>query len=304
MSKHRVFLILVILIHLPLHAKWIWTPQDGWINTEYNNKDQAKKLLENGKKFLKQGNKAAARESLETAWQYFPDSKEGQEALFLLAKLNEESGNKYGAYQNLDGFLKSNPSSAKIQTIAEKQYELGSSIIRGKTGTPPEKGIEILRGVINRVPHADFADDAQMTIANYYYKNNMYQEALTEYEELIKKYKQSEWLSRAKYLKINCLYKSYKGVEHDATPLQQAKKEIDLYVKSYKDTNEFEAAEQAQDDITEELARKEIFIAEFYIRRGKEHSAKIYLQYILRKYPRTRTAQKAKLLLKRIAEGQ
>ncbi|BBM84003.1 outer membrane protein assembly factor BamD [Candidatus Uabimicrobium amorphum] len=302
MSKHRVLLILILIVHLPIHAKWIWTPQ-GWINTEYNNQDQAKKLVENGKKFLKKGDKAAAKESFETAWEYFPDSEEGQEALFLLAKLNEDSGNKYRAYQDLNQFLKSNPSSKKIQTIAEKQYEIGYSIIRGKTSTPPEKGVEILRGVINRIPHAEFADDAQMAIANFYYKNKRYQEAQVEYEELIKKHKQSEWLSRAKYLKITCLQKLYKGDEYDVTPLKNAKKEIDSYVDSYGDTNEFEAAEKAQNDITEGLARKEISIAEFYIRRDKLHSAKIYLQYVLRKYPRTRSAQKAKLLLKRIGKS-
>ncbi|WP_372366978.1 outer membrane protein assembly factor BamD [Candidatus Uabimicrobium sp. HlEnr_7] len=303
MSKYQILILALIFAHLPIYAKWIWTPQDGWINTQYNNKGQAKKLLENGKNFLKSGNNAAARESFEAAWKYFPKTKEGKEAVILLAEMKSKSGDKYSANQDYDNFLKANPSSSRIQDIAEKQYEIGSAIIRGESSSSPGRGVEVLRGVITRVPHADFADDAQMTIANYYYKKKMYEEAKVEYIELIKKYKQSEWLSRAKYLKALCHYKQYKGIELDGTSLQSAKKEIDDYVKKYEDSNEFEAAKKTQDDIVEKLAEKEIFVAEFYIRRGKNDSARIYLHFILRKYPRTRSAQKAKLLLKRIAKN-
>lgn len=298
--KYKIISLLLILAYLPIYAKWVWSPQEGWINTRYQTKDTAKKLLSNGKKFKKNKQINEARESLKTAWRYYPNSSEGKEAVLLLADIEIENKEEYQAYLYYQEFLTKYPSASNLQNILEKEYEIGSNIIRKKTKENPISGVEILENVIATSPYSDFADDSQMTIANYYYKEKLYLEAQLAYNDVIKKYSKSEWVPAAKYQSALCSYKTFRSIKHDSRPLKDAKKSLDRYVKNNPDRSNIKIAQKTQKEIIEKLASKDISVGEFYIQQGKAHSARIYLVYVLRKYPKTRAAQKAKFLLQKI----
>jgi outer membrane assembly lipoprotein YfiO len=290
-----------------INADWVWTPEVGWINTKYNQRANVPNSYKQGIKLMEQKQYNGALAVFKGIIQSYPYTPEGKNSLYLAGECEYKSENHYEAYLFYEEYFKQYPQTDRLQEILEKEYEIGTILIRGKgkkhgflgirLSSSAPRGAEILKKVIEAAPYKEFADDAQFTIANYYFKRGEYQEAQDAYTKLVKEYPKSEWREFAQYQIAICARRQFRGSPYDHEALLTAQKKLSEYFAQNPDGRQKEAAQKASQEIQEALAKKEFAVAMFYLDRDHTHSAKIYFRYIVKQFPGTKTAEQAKLML-------
>lgn len=302
-------ILFLFLLITSSYASWIWDPDHGWMNSKYAPKENAQQQW---KLALQQKEAKEYDEAAELFYQLhksYPFTPEGQNALALAAECMTLDEEYYQAYLYWEEYIKTYPKSEKMPEILQKEYELGAKLVRDKDDginlsgfkilSSAEDGIEILKKLVQNSPFLDFIDDAQLLIANYYFKTEEYKLARAEYEKLINDYSKSEWCSFAQYQIANCYWKEFRGTEFDIEILQSAKSKFEEYLQKYPDNQQAIEAKENIKKIWELMAHKQLEIAEYYIYQEKNHAARLYLQWIILKYPDTNSAAQAKLLMKK-----
>ncbi len=161
--------------------------------------------------------------------------------------------------------------------------------------------LEKLRNVRNKFPYSKYAVEAQLRIADVYYFQELFPEAAASYESFRDLHPTHEKASYATYR----IAKSYfndtpSNIARDLVSAQKAVEAYQNFIKRYPAAAE---SPEAKDDVLklkELLAKKELYIANFYYKRDYYDSAKPRYKKILDLYPDTSTAEEAKEKLARI----
>jgi outer membrane protein assembly factor BamD (BamD/ComL family) len=147
--------------------------------------------------------------------------------------------------------------------------------------------------VIEHAPFGPLADDAVYAIGEAYYRQADYERALEHYERLIKQYRDSALLIRARVRRAACNAKLSEGAPYDLEPAEQAKKDMDLLVRLSGDE---ELAGQAR-EMRDVLARSDYETGLFYFERRNIHAGIRYLGAVVARYPESEYAKRARRIL-------
>ena len=239
--KRLLYFILWILSSSFLWATWIWSPEVGWVNTKYDPQGTARSLYAQGQKLMEQKNYEEAAQIFQNITQLYPNTLESKNALYLGATCRFYAKDYYNSYLLYEKYIESYPDAENLAEILEKEYEIGSILIRSTAedvsilgigiSSSSSLGVEILEKLLQNTPYLKFADDARCTIANYYFKELEYKLAQESYEKLIKEYPQSEWVGFAHYQIAACHFKQFRSISYDVQPLISAKEKWEEYIK-------------------------------------------------------------------------
>ncbi len=312
--KHWYILIklcfLVCFLGTLAQATWVWNPETGWINTKYNPTEDAKVLYQQAQKLQQAREYAKAAELFQSIAKAFPNTPEAQKSLYEGAECHTLAENYYDAYIMYEEYRSQNPYSEKTNEILAKEYEIGCILIRGKASpttvlgfavlSSAPLGAEILQKIITDAPYISFADDAQLTIANYYFKEEDYFLATENYEKLVKEYPKSEWVNFAQYQIAICWTAQFKGIEYDVKCLRDAQRKLEEHDKKYPQSQYLSESQAQQQKIQDTLAQKELMVAQYYLDHDQIPGAKMYLMAIVQNFAGTPTAQKAQTLLQEL----
>ena len=307
-TKEIILLVVILVVcQFNIMGEWKWNPETGWINDKYNPRGQAQFLFSQAKQIEQKGQYEEAFVVFQKILENYPYTPEGKKALYLAAECQYKLQNYYEAYLLYQKYLDDYPKNEISKEILTKQYEIGSILIRGKGKKRSELGfrmlssaplgIEILEKLVETATYFKYASDAQLTIANYYFKEEEYQEAQINYKKVIKNYPESIWCSFAQYQIAKCSLAQFQGKYNDSQPLIQAREAFKKYTVNYPDGKEAKKVKEHQKKIHNLLAEKELVTAKFYKKKGYPFSAKIYLQNIIENFKDTPSAFEAKVLL-------
>jgi outer membrane protein assembly factor BamD len=159
--------------------------------------------------------------------------------------------------------------------------------------------IEKLRMLKSKFPYSRFAAEAQLRVADVYFKQELFQEAALAYEAFRDLHPKHE---RAAY----ALFRVGESYQSDmpgnvARDLSSGKKALEAYEDFMKQYPSDERAAQAKESlgvVRSILARKELLVANFYYRENQYDSAKGRYEKILKIYPETDSATEAQERLK------
>jgi outer membrane protein assembly factor BamD len=163
--------------------------------------------------------------------------------------------------------------------------------------------IEFFEEILNRYPFSKEATLAELKAADCSYYLGRYVEALLLYEEFESRHPTNEGIPYVMFQKAMCNYKQIDRVDRDTSG---AEKSIALFrqlLKAYPNSPYTEEAKARIVNATEFLANHEFFVVQYYTRTAKYDQAKVRLNYLLRAYPESTVAPKAKDLLARIEAG-
>lgn len=305
--------VIIFLVSLCMGAQadeWVWNPDIGWINSRYDPRSEAQKWYTKGQEALTQKNYTEASQIFQNIVEQYPNIPEAKESLYWIGECKYRGELYYEAYQAYEEFLKRYPGSVYLPKILQNEYEIGCVFIQGKGGkskvlgiplaSTRSWGVDILKKVLKAAPYASFADEAQRTIADYYFQEEEYQEALDAYNKLIQEYPQSKWREFAHYQIAASHLKQWRGVSHDTEEIREAEKKLKIYSEKYPEGELQEKARQMQQEIREKLAQREFSIAMYYLNLGRIPSAKIYFYYIVKEFPGTTAVLRAKVELARL----
>jgi outer membrane protein assembly factor BamD len=147
------------------------------------------------------------------------------------------------------------------------------------------KAIETFQAIIDNYPYSEYAVKAELLIADAYYEDRRYDEALSYYRDFGDLHPQHEKVPYTLLRSALCFYKQIESIDRDQTPTREALVYLELLVSSYPFTPEAREGETVLRELRTRLARNLMKIGDFYLRRGEHQAAAARYRSILDSYP-------------------
>ena len=118
-------------------------------------------------------------------------------------------------------------------------------------------------------PQSDWAPKSSLMAAYAYYSDDYYGDAIAELDRFIKVYPKNPNLDYAYYLLGICFYEQIIDEKKDLQSIMSAKKNFEILLNKYPNTEYALDAEFKMDLIDDVLASKEMFIGRYYVEKKK-----------------------------------
>jgi outer membrane protein assembly factor BamD len=152
-----------------------------------------------------------------------------------------------------------------------------------------------LRIIKNKHPYSKQAVDAQLRIADVYFMQDSFTEAAASYEAFRDLHPKHE---RVAYAMDRLALSHYNDIPsnraRDLTPAYKALEAYEDFVRRFPLTPEAAEARAKVTEIRKILADKELYVANFYLKREQYDAARGRFEKIIALYPETPTAQEAR----------
>ena len=303
--KLRILIITFLLSICSVNtvqAFWLWTPQTKkWINPKYAVKDTPQDQFAAALEAFEKERYEEAINQFNMLGRYYPNSATAADAQFYIGLCNEKLKRYYGAFKAYEKVIEIYPSTERMDEVVKRQYNIGELFYEGQKREffgvhvipAIDKAIDIFRSIIENAPYNQYADDAQYYLGLCYKKLNDYSAATIELEALIDNYPGSLLVGEAKYQLADCAYKLSLKPGYDVESTDRAIAEFKEVLVTEKEESLVEKAKSAMLELEGRKAQSSYQIAQFYEKRKKYESAKIYYQEVIDKYPRTQWAVQA-----------
>ena len=136
-------------------------------------------------------------------------------------------------------------------------------------------------------PQSEWAPMASLMAAYAYYSQDYYFEAIDQIESYMKKYPNHINMDYAHFILAMCYYENIVDEKRDLQPLLKSKKEFELIITEYPNTDFALDAKFKLELIEDKLAGKEMFVARHYLKSKKWIPAINRFKTILENYETT-----------------
>ncbi len=118
-------------------------------------------------------------------------------------------------------------------------------------------------------PQSKWAPKAALMAAYTYYSDNYYGDAIFEIKRYLKTYPNHKNTDYANFLLAMCYYETIVDERRDLEPLLKAKRQFELILNNYPNTEYSMDAKFKLDLISDKLAAKEMYIGKHYLKKEK-----------------------------------
>ena len=226
-------------------------------------------------------------------------SADRAEGAFLAAEAERERGRFGVAFDRYRWVLENAPWSEHAALIEDRLYEIGQEMLFGEDYDgwfdDRGRGVEVLETLAAHYRASDHADDALKLVGDYFASDDVqaWGDASLAYLRVADEYPESEWAERCLWLAGHCRMRGAEGPAYDRNELLLAR---DLLERSLSTHPRGVAAQDARADVVacrEDLARAELFVADFYAGRGIAAGEQLRLANAAILYPDTAGGQEA-----------
>ena len=136
-------------------------------------------------------------------------------------------------------------------------------------------------------PQSEWAPMASLMSAYAYYSDDYYLEAIYQFKDYMRKYPNHINNDYAHFILAMCYYENIVDEKRDLAPLLNSKKEFELIIREYPDTDFALDAKFKIELIKDRLAGKEMFIGRHYLKSKKWIPALNRFKNVLENYETT-----------------
>ena len=151
--------------------------------------------------------------------------------------------------------------------------------------TDYKEAIETFQAIIDNYPYSDYAVQAELAIADAYFEDEKYEEALSYYRDFGDLHPQHEKVPYTLFQAALCHERRKRSPNRDQTPTRDALVFLDQLLSKYPHSPQATEAEALWRDLRLRLARQVRLIARFYQKRGEWESAGDRWRTLLNEYP-------------------
>jgi outer membrane assembly lipoprotein YfiO len=221
-----------------------------------------------------------------------------EDAHFEAARRLQEDRAEKGALRLYREYMERYPGRARAEVALQKSFEI--ALRHFQTGW----GGRALSELLESHPAAPLAGEAAFRVGEYHFSRGEFEDAIAAFKRVMRDYRESERLEGAVFFIGESHLGQYEGVNYDRTPLEDAKAQYEMLLASFPTGVYAQRGRERLREIDGELAGRDYAAALFYAGRGRQKSARVYLEAILRDYPQTGYAALAQEMLSRQqAEG-
>jgi outer membrane assembly lipoprotein YfiO len=232
-------------------------------------------------------------------------------ALFLLADAYYQEDDRIRAFYHLDELLDKHPESRFFYPSLEKQYRIADAFLKGHMrrflGMPilpaTDEAVDMLFRIQERAPGSPIAEKALLRTADYYFNTSQFDLSGDAYGAYARRYPRSPDVPRVRLRQAFSSYAQFRGVRWDATPLIDARAQLEDIKVRYPELAAEANVQKFIDNINATLARKLSHTADFYRRTGKARAAVYTYRELMSSYPDSREAKLAQGELRRMPES-
>ncbi len=174
---------------------------------------------------------------------------------------------------------------------AEELYRQGNQHLEGGRRflvfpyTDYSKAIEAFQDVIDNYPYSEYAVLSELKIADAYFDQELYEEALTYYRDFADLHPDHEQVAYTIYRAALCHYRQSYGPGRDQTATQQAIAQLDRLLQRSPQSPYTAEGEVLWRELRTRLAEHALRIGDFYMDREEYQSAADRYRSVLNEYP-------------------
>ncbi|MEX0611712.1 MAG: outer membrane protein assembly factor BamD [Pirellulales bacterium] len=286
------------------------------------NEQFARESYAEGVRLFREKKYSAAAEKFEEAVARGPHSLIEQDAMFMLAESYFFADRYIKARDSYDALVKKHSNTRYLDTVIDRewkiaryweQYEQHNSdwVLTPNANDKTRPWFDTIGHAIKAYdnirlndPTGPRADDAIMATANIYFDRGRYDDADYHYTLLRREYPRSELQYEAHLLGLQAKLRKYQGENYDGTPLEEAKslvKQLRSQFASRLPEEEKQRLRTTEGQLNQEIAMRDYRMAEYF--DGTKHygAARYYYAQVMKKYPETELATKARERVGQIA---
>ncbi len=174
---------------------------------------------------------------------------------------------------------------------ADELYAQGLELLEGRRilGLIPiidyDAAIERFQAIIDNYPYSDYEERAQLKIADAYFDDERYEEALAYYQDFAELHPQHPRVADALLRAAQCHYNQIESVERDQTAARNATAALEKLIREHPYAPETREGEEMMVRLRTRLAQNMLLIADFYMERTHWQSAAARYRRVLDEYP-------------------
>ena len=189
----------------------------------------------------------------------------------------------------------------------QEMYEMAVEMINEDKGGFPwifsgrdwDLILKLLKEVQLRYTYSPYATLAELRTADVFFERGEYEQAAIEYEEFIKSHPGHADVSYATYQLARSFYRQIGSPDRDPTNTREALKWYTIFVEEYPTSPLVPKAEGKILKCRQRLAKREIYIGNFYNKRSNYAAAAFRYNVVVEQYSDTKLMPEAMYLLGR-----
>ena len=150
-------------------------------------------------------------------------------------------------------------------------------------------------------PFSKYAILAELRIADSNFKLELYDEALTAYQEFEELHPKNDAIVRIIHRQALCWYNQVDTIDRDNEPAAKAIVQFKRLKERFPNSSYIGKVDKMMVECTDNLAGHELYVAEFYYKSGKYKAALNRYKYLVEHFP---TSEHASIALNKIGKTQ
>jgi outer membrane protein assembly factor BamD len=271
------------------YGKWVWNKETGWMEPPSTAVTTLEQRYKYALSLMIEQKYISAVKEFEAIVKTDPRSEYAEASQINIGWAYFLNGDYKRALKAYENVLQKFPGTKRTREILEREYQVGIA----QMDTNEEAAIKVFEKIIEKHHLGPIAPEAQVKIADCYFKLEQYEEALDAYEKFLENYPKNEWVPYVQYrVPLTKVYHE-KQQERNYGLLVSAREGFEEYLASNPHGVHVDDAQRMIAEIRIIEAEREFNIGEFYIRRKKPQSAAMYFEYVIIDYPGTLWAERA-----------
>ncbi len=148
-----------------------------------------------------------------------------------------------------------------------------------------EKAVETFQKIKDRYPYSTFAITAELKMADALYERGQYDEARDEYAEFEKMHPRNKNVPYVLYQQGMCYFNKSSSIDRDQSNTLKAREEFERLIKRFRKSDYTEQARRKVRECYVKLAEHELYVGDFYFKKGKYKTAMDRYLYLIAHYP-------------------
>lgn len=262
---------------------------------------KAMRWFEEGRTRAGEGNLSGAASAFHKAVRLSRNSTLEEDARYEEAHARYLVGDLWAAFQGYQELVRLFPFSRHLEAVEKEEYDLARRIEKGEGkrflflfDLSGSRSRDAYRHLVEHFPRGPYAADAGRRVAGYYFDNEVYDEAVLEYETLRRNFPDSEWRELADFRTAVCYARIAQGPDYDPTPYLRAVREFRAYLQNHPEGIHHQEALEEFGQVQEALARSDVDVASFYVKMKEWEGARFHLKRASEQWPETPAAQEAR----------
>ncbi len=313
MLKHKILLAALLAGAFPTAFStaspdvWRLDSDEKW--TVISPQDKFLVAVVEVKKLINTGQTEAARLAYEQLKKDFPELADPDLDAFIEADLLFSQGEFTKAYRAYEKIIKVRPQGRLRPAILDRQYAIGTAYLGGQKKSVlrviklkgDAEGVRIMETITDRAGiQSPLGLRAALAVAENYHKRELFSDEYLKWWEISLQYKTGQIAKDALLGMAASKHAIYnrppeeKRAFYDPGNLRTAQSHYKEFVGRYPQDAEKLGTNQIIKQIDEQLAEKELVIAQYYDRTGRLQAANLYYDMVLQDYPQTEAAEAAR----------